>query len=102
MSVPLTWGEQRYGLLLLGPRRSGEPYSRQEGELQGKVAIDVSQAIHRAGGLPVAALDYRRNGNEADGDDQLEEIAAMSGPADGQAFGSQPIQERYHDFKRQR
>ena len=86
MSVPLTWGEQRYGLLLLGPRSSGEPYSRQEGELLAQVAIDVSQAIHRAR-VPVAALDYRRNGNEADGDDQLEEIAAMSGPADGQAFG---------------
>ena len=86
MSVPLTWGEQRYGLLLLGPRSSGEPYSRQEGELLAQVAIDVSQAIHRAR-VPVAALDYRRNGNGADGDDQLEEIAAMSGPADGQAFG---------------
>jgi hypothetical protein len=84
MSVPLTWGEQRYGLLLLGPRSSGEPYSRQEGELLAQVAIDVSQAIHRAR-VPVAALDYRRNGNKADGDDQPEEIAAMSGPADGQA-----------------
>ena len=86
MSVPLTWGEQRYGLLLLGPRSSGEPYSRQEGELLAQVAIDVSQAIHRAR-VPVAALDYRRNGNGADGDDRLEEIAALSGPADGQAFG---------------
>jgi len=86
MSVPLTWGEQRYGLLLLGPRSSGEPYSRQEGELLAQVAIDVSQAIHRAR-VPVAALDYRRNGNGPDGDDQPEEIAAMSGPADGQAFG---------------
>ena len=37
MSVPLTWGEQRYGLLLLGPRSSGEPYSRQEGELLAQV-----------------------------------------------------------------
>jgi hypothetical protein len=86
MSVPLTWGEQRYGLLLLGPRSSGEPYSRQEGELLARVAIEVSQAIHRAR-VPVAALDYRRNGNGADGDDQLEETAASSGPADGQAFG---------------
>lgn len=80
MSVPLACGEQRYGLLFLGPRSGGQPYTRQEGELLTQVATDVSQAIRRAW-IPRPALEHRRNGDGPDGDDHLDETAATTGRA---------------------
>ena len=37
MAVPLDCDGQRYGLISLGPRTAGEPYTRQEGELLAQV-----------------------------------------------------------------
>jgi hypothetical protein len=48
LSVPLESEGKRYGLLVLGPRTSGESYTRQEGEIVAQVASEVAGAVRRA------------------------------------------------------
>ena len=48
LSVPLESEGERYGLLVLGPRTTGESYTRQEGEIVAQVASEVARAVRRA------------------------------------------------------
>jgi hypothetical protein len=48
LSVPLESEGERYGLLALGPRTTGESYTRQEGEIVAQVASEVAKAVRRA------------------------------------------------------
>ena len=48
LSVPLESEGERYGLLVLGPRTTGESYTRQEGEIVAQVASAVARAVRRA------------------------------------------------------
>lgn len=45
-AAPLEHAGRRYGLLLLGPRRSGETYTRAEFDALQQVAQTVAQALH--------------------------------------------------------
>jgi hypothetical protein len=59
LSVPLESEGERYGLLLLGPRVTGESYTRQEGEIVSQVANEVAGAVRRAmTGRAVAGLQW--------------------------------------------
>lgn len=48
MAAPLVYEGQRYGLLLLGPRRNNEPYSTGEFETLQRVAGTVARALRHA------------------------------------------------------
>ena len=67
MAVPLIHDGQQLGLLLLGPRSSGQPYTEHETELVAQTAGCIAQAIHRAWSA-APALDRRGNGNGIDRD----------------------------------
>jgi hypothetical protein len=53
VSIPLETEGERFGFLLLGPRRSGHVYTRQESELLQQVAIQVSSAIRLSKNYPL-------------------------------------------------
>jgi hypothetical protein len=46
LAAPLEFEGQRYGLLLLGPRRDGEPYTAAEFDALQQVANTVAHALH--------------------------------------------------------
>jgi hypothetical protein len=46
IAVPLQHDGQRYGLLWLGPRLDGQPYSQAEFETLQQTALPVAQALH--------------------------------------------------------
>jgi hypothetical protein len=50
LSVPIVEGEDNYGYLMLGPRRSGKNYQRFEAEALQDVASRVALALRLAGG----------------------------------------------------
>jgi hypothetical protein len=68
IAVPLQHDGQRYGLLWLGPRLGGQPYSQGEFEAVQQAAQPVAQALHlalHAHPDGEAAHDERRSGAQA-------------------------------------
>ena len=91
MSVPLVHDGKRYGVLSLGPRSNGQPYTREDGELLAQVAGNVVQAVARARFSP-AVSDHRRNGSRPDGEDRMEPSPVAAGATDGRDQNSRIIQ----------
>jgi hypothetical protein len=48
VSVPLTYEDQSYGLLMLGPRKANKPYKRRDVASLAEVAGEVAHAMHVA------------------------------------------------------
>ncbi len=70
ISVPIEWGGQRYGLLLLGPCHDHRQYSRREYEALQQVVGYVAHAIHltrRPGFLPISEAALARERSRAEG-----------------------------------
>jgi hypothetical protein len=53
VSIPLEVEDERYGFLLLGPRRNGHVYTRQESEILQQVATQVTSAIRLSRNNPL-------------------------------------------------
>jgi hypothetical protein len=83
IAIPLEYAGAQYGMLALGPRLEGKPYTRQEFAAVQEVVAPVSQAVFRAVAMhvhtpvtptPAVAPAARRNGEGEAG-------AAAYGPA---------------------